>query len=365
MKKTVLALCMLLVGTTAWSQTIIIPVVFHVCYKDVPGNVPDSVLQHQLDVLNEDYNAMNPDIVNVPPVWQPVIGNMNILFTLATIDPLGNPTSGIERRDATSASDIHYYATGGLDMWPDTSYCNIWVTKLSPSGLLAYATFPGSTGIDGMDIDYRCVGRGENTQWYPYNRGRVATHELGHWFGLMHPWSSDTTNCPDGDTLADTPNCAFETYGYYAPGTIILDPCTPTAPGKMWQNFMDFTDDSAMCMFTQFQVTRMIWVMNNMRMGFLTPDGVDAVSELAKHSRYTVFPSPSANGIFQLNRTDAGEDAVVEVYDLQGRMIVTPMQFTTGNTMMLIDLSSYSNGTYSVIIRTANAVEYKRVVISR
>src|SRR5688500_12577858 len=74
------------------------PVVYHVLYLTAQQNLPDSVLQHQLDVLNEDYNASNPDLVNVPAAWQPIIGNMTVGFTFASIDPQGNPTSGIERR---------------------------------------------------------------------------------------------------------------------------------------------------------------------------------------------------------------------------------------------------------------------------
>lgn len=362
---TLLTACLIMVTLKAHAQWVTFPVVFHVLYGNAQQNIPDSCLQHQLDVLNEDFNATNPDIVNVPAAWQPLIGSMNISFIFASIDPQGNSTNGIERRacPVNGPSNAHAFAQGGLDPWPDTSYLNIWVYNL-PTGLLAYATFRGAPGVSGMDMDYIIVGRGTYAS-YPYNRGRIATHELGHYFGLYHIWGDDAGSCSGSDSIADTPNQADETYGYNPPGTIITDQCTPTAPGIMWMNYMDFSNDSAMCFFTLDQCARMTNTILAFRFGFLTPDGFDGIGEQEKHSQYSIFPSPSATGILQVNREDANANAIVEVYDLQGRLIEQPIQFSPGSTTLQIDLSSFANGTYTVIIRNENAVETKRIVISR
>ncbi|HTF05239.1 MAG TPA: M43 family zinc metalloprotease, partial [Bacteroidia bacterium] len=295
MKKiSILTAAVLLGGLTQLSaQWVTFPVVFHVLYVSNTQNLHDTILQHQVDVLNEDFNAANPDIVNVPPVWQPIIGNMNISFVFASIDPNGNPTNGIERRQVATFNGLnaHSTAAGGLDPWPDTSYLNIWVWQL-PNGLLGMAPFPGvTTGDDGMDLTWYVVGRGTYAM-EPYNRGRVATHELAHWFGLRHIWG-DSPGCITDDGIADTPVQDQETYGFHAPGTILTDMCQQTAPGKMWMNYLDFTDDTSMCMFTQGQCLEMTNVINSMRMGFLTPDGIDGVNEHQSLSKYNVFPSPS------------------------------------------------------------------------
>ncbi len=363
----IVVLTVLLFAPRVHSQTIIIPVVYHVMYANAAQNVADSVLQEQLDVLNEDYNAMNTDLWKVPAVWQPIIGNMNVLFTLATIDPNGNPTTGIERQMFTG----QYYnwnnaGAGGLPAWPDTSYLNIWVGNLTgPAGILAYAQFPGGpAATDGMVIDYRVIGLGAPAN-APYDHGRTATHELAHWFGVMH--INDYDSCYDHDGIADTPYQygVNNVLGGYPVGKILTDSCQTSAPGIMWMNYLSYVNDTSMCFFTQGQIGQMIWCMNNMRVGFLTPDGVDAINEHPEISQYSVYPSPSTNGIFTISGGEASKSAVVEIYDLQGRIILSAINFENGSTSIQIDLSSFENGTYSVIIRTGSILETKRVVLAK
>lgn len=350
------------------AQSVSFPVVFHVLYNTTAQNLPDTVLLHQLDVLNEDYQAMNADIVNVPAAWQPIIGNMDIGFEFAAVDPQGNPTIGIERRQIIGSPnpfDPHSFANGGLDPWPDSAYLNIWVYDL-PGGLLAYATFPDNNPntVNGLDLDWTIVGRNDANTIAPYNKGRTATHEMAHFFGLRHIWGDDGNSCTGTDNIADTPNQASETYGNPGVGTVITDACTPVAPGIMWMNFLDFTDDAAMCFFTQGQVVEVTNNINTYYASFVVPAGVRNVAA-GNQSQYSVFPSPSSTGVFQINRTDIHTTANVEVYDLQGRLIIAPQQFGNGSATMQVDLSAFGNGMYSVIIRSAGATETKRVVIAR
>lgn len=340
------------------------PVVFHVLYQNANQNLHDSILQHQLDVLNEDFNALNADLANVPAAWQPIIGNMQITFQLATVDPLGNPTTGIERVQVFSQPQQGYCdsSQGGLSPWPDTAYLNIWVFNLS-SGLLGYADFPGASAqCRGLVLDYTVVGRNDPNQNAPYNKGRVATHEMGHFFGLYHIWGDDAGDCSGSDYIADTPNQAAETYGNPGVGTVITDSCTLNAPGIMWMNFMDFCDDAAIIFFTQGQVVAVDTIINQYYSSFKMVGIADPPSH---QSLYSVFPSPNATGIFNVTREDINTKTSVEVYDLQGRIILAPTYFDNGSTMMQIDLSAYSNGTYSVVVRTEHAMESKRIVIAR
>lgn len=363
MKKSVFAISVLL-AAKLFAQPAILPVVFHVVYMTSAQNIPDSCMQHQLDVLNEDLNANNADIWKVPAVWQPIIGNMNIQFVFASLDPNGNPTTGIERVQTATPSfitndNVKHVATGGLDAWPDTSYLNIWVCNLQ-GGLTGYTQFPGGPdATDGIVLNYLVVGRG-NYLNAPFDHGRTATHEFGHWLGLRH--IGPDPSCTDIDSCADTPSFMSNTvYGTYPVGTVLTDGCQPSAPGIMWMNFMMYVDDTAMVFFTQDQIGKMTWYLNNMRQGLLTPTGI---REDQRPSAYTVFPSPSQDGFFTLTRSDASSNATVEVYDIEGRMLQQPLLFAAGAGTMHLDLSSYAEGVYSIILRSESGIESRQVVIS-
>lgn len=238
---------------------ITIPVVFHVVYNTTAENLSDEQLLSQLQVLNEDFRRLNPDAGSTRAAFQPVAADCEFEFCLAQRDPYGNPTNGIVRVYTTKTSfsandDVKKSSKGGSDAWDRNSYLNIWVCDLS-GGLLGYAQFPGGpAATDGIVIDYAYTGRGGTAQT-PYHLGRTATHEVGHWLNCYHIWGDDGTSCSGSDQVSDTPNQADETYGCPLPAARIS--CSNGPDGDQYENYMDYTDDACMNMFTAGQKARM------------------------------------------------------------------------------------------------------------
>ncbi len=257
-------------------NVITIPVVVHIVYRTSAENLSDAQVQSQINVLNEDFRRLNADAANTPSLFQSVAADVEIQFCLATRDPVGNPTNGITRTQTTKTSfsvytdDVKYSSQGGKDAWPTDQYLNIWVCNLG-SSTLGYAQFPnsGPSATDGVVIDYRYFGRGGSAQ-APYNKGRTATHEVGHWLNLRHIWGD--AQCGD-DYVNDTPVQQGPNYGC---PTFPKPSCSNTS--DMFMNYMDYTDDACMNLFTQGQKTRMRAVLapNGFRAGLLTSQGCSA-----------------------------------------------------------------------------------------
>lgn len=254
-----------------------IPVVVHVIHRgETVGtgtNISDAQIISQIKVLNNDFNRLNADASNTPSEFQSVAGSLNIEFVLAKQDPNGDETTGIVRvkGSRTSWSTSNDGALKATSYWPAEDYLNIWVTNLS-STLLGYAQFPVSdlAGLedaddnrltDGVVIDYLVFGSSDDGSFDlddEFDKGRTATHEIGHYLGLRHIWGDDDGACGgDGDYVSDTPDQSEESSG------CLTHPQTTCGVHKMFQNYMDYTDDACMNMFTQDQVGRMITVMEN------------------------------------------------------------------------------------------------------
>jgi len=273
-------------------KTIItIPVIVHVLWETNTQNISDAQIQSQIDVLNEDYRRTNVDKINTPNVWQNIAADIEIEFCLAATDPNGNQSTGIERIQTNHGqfgmnSDIHTSSSGGADDWPNEDYLNIWVCNIQ-SGLLGYAS-PPSNWIgdgDGLVIGYQYFGRIGAVQ-APYHKGRTATHEIGHWLNLDHVWGG-WGSCGN-DQVADTPKQEIENYSCPA---FPLHPnaCSTTNPnGDMFMNYMDYTNDACMNLFTTGQKTRMIASINNYRSNMLSHNlcgGSVGVSEQIKNKK--------------------------------------------------------------------------------
>lgn len=262
--------------TTSTTDTLVIPVVVHIIGNrsdlSIDGyTVTDEQVYSQIDALNRDYGRRNSDSTATPAVFKPVAADIKIKFCLATTDPNGNPSSGIIRV-TSSRNSFGIYGSDestmkSLSYWPSNLYMNLWVAKLNEPALggtlLGYASFPNNSGLPGMEfeftpegldgvaIHFRAFGT-VGTLFTDFNLGRTTTHEVGHWLGLIHIWGNETS-CSGTDHCNDTPPCADSYQG---------DDCNAnsnicSATQRMIENYMDYSADACMNIFTMDQKDRM------------------------------------------------------------------------------------------------------------
>lgn len=341
---------------TADESEYIIPVVVHIVYNNDMENLSDERITTQIIVLNEDFNRLNADSVNTPEPFLGVAAHCNIHFCLASYDPNGDTTSGITRDytdtsiwDLAFSEKVKSAETGGADAWPSASYLNIWVCDLE-DGVLGYAVSPGADpDIDGIVVDYRAFGLADIGS-APYNLGRTATHEVGHWLGLFHIWGDDGGSCAGTDLIDDTPNQAGPTYG--CPDFPYYDECSPDYPGIMFMNYMDYADDACMNLFTNGQKARMRNVLETYRASILTSTaGCNAIIPPPGNvAELLIYPSPN-NGQFTVsirNFAGFGDQFYLDVYDALGRSFDHAEVEAANTTAHYFDISGLSRGCYFV-----------------
>lgn len=224
---------------------IVLPVVVNVLYNTAAQNVSLTQIQSQIAVLNADYAGTNADVALTPTIFQAVrAGNTKIQFVLDTVIRKSTTTSSWSTNDAMKK------APKGIAPTSPTLKLNLWVCNMG-GGILGYAQFPGgSSATDGVVIDDNAFGN-TGTVTAPYNKGRTATHEVGHWLNLRHIWGDATCG---SDLVGDTP--LHNTANYGCPAAGHKSTCTGT-PVEMTMNYMDYTDDACMYMFTAGQNARM------------------------------------------------------------------------------------------------------------
>ena len=254
------------------SKSIItIPVVVHVVWKNSSQNISDAQILSQIDILNKDFRKLNIDTINTPNVWKPISADCKIEFCMASIDPNGNTTTGITRTQTTVNSfamnndPVKSTSTGGANPWPSNDYLNIWVCKLD--NLLGYSTVPSGWNDpgDGVVIGFNYFGLTNDPQ---YGKGRTTTHEIGHWLNLEHLWGGG--NGCGNDQVSDTPTQEWENYGCPAFPVNPNSCSTSNSNGEMFMNYMDYTNDACMSLFTNGQKTRMISAISLYRPELLT-----------------------------------------------------------------------------------------------
>ncbi len=352
-----------------------IPVVVHVIHNGEAigsgANISVAQIKSQIDVLNKDYRKKNTDSLLTSHAFYGATADCEIDFCLATKDPNGNYTTGIDRFDYNKAG-YDYNDIDGIikpnTVWDHTRYLNMWVCTFggSASSLLGYAMPPGSPAdVDGVVISTTSFGNVGNVA-APYNKGRTATHEVGHFFNLEHVWGD--VFCGD-DLVADTPPAEDANYGCPNFPFNANSTCGAGPSGEMYMNYMDYTDDACMKMFTTGQKNRMRAVLSTggARYSLTTSNACQwplAVSEALQQTKLTIFPNPSTSHFYIQSGVDFAADTKFHLYNAIGQDITSQCTFSKeAPNRYYLSTTALTPGTYFVQVVSKESSLVKSITV--
>ncbi|MEO7522598.1 MAG: M43 family zinc metalloprotease [Ferruginibacter sp.] len=346
---------------TTSNEIITIPVVIHLLFNSAAQNISDEQILSQITALNNDYRRLNADAENTPDVFKSLSADTRIMFCLAQVDPTGRASRGIIRKH----TDLEYFlgddgmkftGSGGDDAWDPKKYLNIWVCNMFGRAL-GYATAPGAVPEkDGVVINYDVFGT-TGVLRQPFDKGRTATHEVGHWLGLKHLWGDESCGTDDVD---DTPRQL--SYNFNCPAFPHVTSCSVNGNGDMFMNYMDLTNDACMNMFTYGQATKMrsLFATNGSKNSFLNsyacdsslatgaplPD--DTLPVVRPRAEIKVYPNP-VRDIVTLSPVNNYEltGKVCTVFNMAGMKM---FQQTLSSEKPTVDLSRLAPGVYVIMI---------------
>jgi hypothetical protein len=348
-----------------------IPVVVHVIYKNATTNISDAQIKEQIEILNEDFRKkVNTKGFNNNSVG----GDMKIEFFLAKIDPKGNSTSGITRTSKNQVFDITNDVSeiAQIIRWDENKYLNIWVTSLE-SNQLGYGVFPydsdlegiesskarldAQKNLDGVVVDYRFFGK---TSSKNYGFGRTATHEVGHWLGLLHTNADE--NCGN-DFCNDTPEITNLNQASDCKDKFSNCKGNGQLTKNMIENYMDYSPDFCMNIFTIEQVKRVRNVLNLSR---TRKNIVSQFSKLPEAEKLMakVFPNPVSNKFSVQVLLKGIENLSLTLYNFSGNVVKEDSFLKVENIEFDYDSSHLQNGIYFLKIQSSKETTIQKILIN-
>ncbi|MFN8347170.1 MAG: M43 family zinc metalloprotease [Spirosomataceae bacterium] len=371
--------------TGAICDRIRIPVVVHVVHNNSTGtiggrdnaNISDDQIKEQIRVLNEDYRRKTGTRgFNNNPVG----ADTGIEFYLATIDPDGKATTGITRHyypqkttfDVFSDDQLLAQISGAEKEWPTDRYLNIWLARFA-NNYLGIAQFPSVSGVEGLDtgtelqvrtdgvfIDFRVFGIGSAVTSRLYNLGRTTTHEIGHWLGLVHTWGDE--NCGT-DYCADTPPC--ESGNQTSNCGPVFSNCGGVRTRNMTENYLDYSPDSCMNVFTKNQAERMLAVIEKAPRRARLVKYWCAALPFGDQLTVEIYPNPAADLAYikVIQKTFGTFD--VTVYSLTGQLVSQKQYKDYPSWEVEFPTTHLPPGSYIVKVKTKDETVTQRLVITR
>lgn len=339
------------IGARSDSSIVSVNCVFHILYAQNADNLSEAQIHSQIVAINRDFSG-NPQI-NCAGVnyFNHLIASPNIRFCLATIDPAGNPTSGITRTQtfakfgSTNVKNAAVAAKGGKDAWPSDRYLNIWVVPFEDNVLGYSGGLALGESHDGIFLNSRVVGTIGALE-PNYDLGHTLSHEIGHYFGLNHIWGGEPCTCTDDDGIADTPpqDCYNYTCNYSAKS------CGELA---MHSNLMDYSYDACRGYFTKGQVRQLRSVLKEFRKA-LTESAACAEEPLPD------FPTLICND-FVLGRS-GDVSFEYQIYDFSGKLLWSGV---ANGDYLRVDMSSAPAGIYLLSKISGEQQSIEKIVICR
>jgi len=349
-------------------EIITIPIVVHVLWSEFSEDISNLQIHSQVGILNEDFRMRNENTGDIPEDFKALAADVGFEFCLATLTPEGDITDGITRTqtdwpcigdfNTTTESGIprlFYSILGGKDAWDPRRYLNIWVAPTC-NAFLGFGFYPGQSVApqeDGVVIDTDYFGNvcndGRN-----HHLGRTTTHEIGHYFNLKHIWG--TKGCDEEDDFVeDTPR--QDNFHGGCP----THPSVSCGSADMFMNFMDYTDDACISMFTIGQRNRMLAAINGPRAGLLNSNRCLFINQPRPDLGVTVFPNPVDDCIHVEFNANFDNDVSVLLYDAAGRLVYQAIN--NASNIRSIPASDLPTGVYYLHLTNGSTKVSERVMV--
>ena len=349
-------------------EIITIPVVVHVLWNEESEDISNLQIFSQINIINEDFRMRNENAGEIPDEFKALAADVGFEFCLATLTPEGDITDGITRtqtdfpcigdfRTTTEGNvpRLFYRFLGGQDAWDTRRYLNIWVAPTC-NAFLGFGIDPGNSSLqeDGIVVDTDYFGNvcndGRN-----HHLGRTTTHEIGHYFNLKHIWGAKGCGEVDDDLVEDTP--LQDNFHVGCP----THPSVSCGSSDMFMNFMDFTDDACISMFTIGQRDRMLAAINGPRSGLLNSNRCLFINQPRPDLGVTVFPNPVSDCIHIEFNANFDSDVNVLLYNPEGKLIYEAIN--NASNIRSIPADELSSGVYYLHLTNGSTEITERILV--